>query len=53
MIDSWVELKNNEKNREDQIPINQMSNDKNKIRVKKITIKRVRTSFEKQNERTT
>jgi hypothetical protein len=53
LIDSWVELKNNKKNRKDQIPINQMSNDEKKNKDKKIAIKRVGISFEKQNERTT
>jgi hypothetical protein len=43
LIDSWFELKNNEKNRKDQIPINQMSNDEKKNKGKKIAIKRVRT----------
>jgi hypothetical protein len=52
--DSQVGPKNNEKNKEDQIPINQMLNDEiKKIKDKKIKIKRIRTSFETKNEWTT
>jgi len=52
--DSQVGPKNNEKNKEDQIPINQMLNDEiKKIKDKKIKIKRIRTSFEIKNEWTT
>jgi len=45
---------NNEKNLGDQIPINKMLNDeiKKKLKDREITIKRIKTSFEKKIERT-
>jgi hypothetical protein len=49
-INSWVRSRHNGKNQGDQIPIKKMPNDEiKKIKDKKITIKRIRTPFEKTN----
>jgi hypothetical protein len=49
-IDSWVGPKNNKKNQEDQVIINQIWNEKKNIKYKKNKIKRIRTSFEEKKK---
>jgi hypothetical protein len=50
-IDSWIGPKNNKKNQEDQVIINQIWNEKKNIKDKKNKIKRIRTSFEEKKNR--